>query len=59
MKVYAEGLTIIVEGEAELVVVFDASAKQVYAGTEHRIEVAQPGVYVVATGGKIYKVFVK
>ena len=59
VKVYAEGLTIVVEGEAELVVVFDASAKQVYAGTEHRIEVAQPGVYVVATGGKIYKVFVK
>ena len=59
LTVRAEGLCIIVEGDTDMVIVFDAASKQVYAGTEKRISVAQPGVYMVAANGQIFKVAVK
>mgnify|MGYP004447902665 FL=1 len=59
VKVFADGRDIVVEGAEGEVIVFNAYGQSVYAGHSSRIAMAQPGVYLVAANGSIYKVFVK
>ena len=59
VKVFADGRDILVEGAEGEVIVFNAYGQSVYAGRSSRIAMAQPGVYLVAANGSIYKVFVK